>query len=142
MERDFNRYAVIKISHAEQALTREELRTIYKLGQKVYNWQRANDKPRFECVVIEHDWPEYEPVWEAIESRVDNIEPMSLCLISTKLLDDIPESKDADNSKNEYDKGWRNAEESIRNGFLPTLVKGISPYCQGWNDYMRPVMEF
>jgi hypothetical protein len=26
--------------------------------------------PTVECVVVEHDWPEYEPVWRMIESRM------------------------------------------------------------------------
>lgn len=72
MIRDFDRYVVIKNSHAEQALTKEEHEQIYTLAMKVAKWRKDNEKQPFECLVVEHDWPEYEPVWNMIEHRVDN----------------------------------------------------------------------
>lgn len=71
MERDFDRYVVIKNSHAAHALTEEERRELYRLGVKCAEWRKTVGKKPFECVVVEHDWPEYERVWKMIEARVD-----------------------------------------------------------------------
>lgn len=76
VKREFNRYVVIKNSHAEQALTDDERKELYRLGVKCAKWRRDNGKKPFECVVVEHDWPEYEPVWKAIEQRVDGPHPL------------------------------------------------------------------
>ena len=35
----------------------------------------AIGKPRLDCVVVEVDWPEYEPTWEAIEARITGVQP-------------------------------------------------------------------
>lgn len=71
MKREFDRYVVIKNSHAEQALTDDERKELYRLGMKCAKWRQDNNKKPFECVVVEHDWPEYERVWNMIEARVD-----------------------------------------------------------------------
>nr|CAK6606230.1 unknown function [Klebsiella phage vB_Ko_K4PH164] len=74
MERDFDRYVVIKNSHAAHALTEEERRELYRLGVKCAEWRKTVGKKPFECVVVEHDWPEYETVWQMIEDRVDGFD--------------------------------------------------------------------
>ena len=54
-----NRYIVIKRSHVhpmKEATLRQEM---YELGISTVD-----------CVVVEHDWPEYEPVWQMLENRV------------------------------------------------------------------------
>lgn len=71
MERDFDRYVVIKNSHAAHSLTEEEQRELYRLGVKCAEWRKKVGKKPFECVVVEHDWPEYERVWKMIEARVN-----------------------------------------------------------------------
>jgi len=76
VKREFDRYVVIKNSHAEQALTDDERKELYRLGMKCAKWRQDNNKKPFECVVVEHDWPEYEPVWNAIEQRVDGPHPL------------------------------------------------------------------
>lgn len=50
------RYAVFKFSDMDEAQMRILQDTICRL-------------PRRECVVVESDWPEYEPTWKAIEKR-------------------------------------------------------------------------
>ena len=117
MERDFHRYVVVKVAHAEQALTREELRTLYGIGQKVYNWQRAQGKPAFECVVVEHDWPEYEKVWQMIENRVDSTE-------------EIP-------GYNEWLEGYESAKRQWSRSGEISLLKGINLFCTGWNRFAK-----
>lgn len=72
MIRDFNRYIVVKNSHAKQALTKEEHEQLYRLAMKTALWRRSTGKDPFECLVVEGDWPEYEKVWKMIEDRVDD----------------------------------------------------------------------
>jgi hypothetical protein len=63
------RYIVIKISDAEAVLTKEGLRQLNMLGEMVAEGRRARGKNDLECVVVESDWPEYEPTWAAIQAR-------------------------------------------------------------------------
>ena len=37
----------------------------------------ARGRAGINCVVIEHDWPEYETVWKLLEERVDNENSLS-----------------------------------------------------------------
>lgn len=58
------RYIVIKRKHlysGNEATLRDFLR----------KWQI----PTVECVVVESDWPEYEPTWGAIEKRMRESSP-------------------------------------------------------------------
>ncbi|CCI88455.1 hypothetical protein BN79_027 [Yersinia phage phiR2-01] len=119
MEREFNRYYVIKASHAKEALTKEEQDTLLRLGMKCAKWRSEVGKTPFECLVVEHDWPEYEKVWDMLEKRVDG----------------------EDMANSEYNRGWDNAIMHYeREGSVPFL-QGITSYCQGWNacanDFMR-----
>jgi hypothetical protein len=52
------RYTVIKHNQLTEAQMRYLKDCIY--GEGI---------PTVECVVIESDWPEYEPVWKMIEER-------------------------------------------------------------------------
>jgi len=64
------RYIVFKKSH----LTRRQLEALEKLitppSIPPINWHDDHTLPTVDCVVIEKDWPEYEPVWGMIESRM------------------------------------------------------------------------
>ena len=65
-----NRYLVIKWSDAHKALN---IKQTYALScaVNVLNAMRVKaGRGVLECVVVEKDWPEYEPTWEAIERRV------------------------------------------------------------------------
>jgi len=58
------RYIVIKRKHLsgrQEAALRSRL-----YGEHI---------PLIECVVVEHDWPEYEPVWQMIEARMTGTAP-------------------------------------------------------------------
>lgn len=118
MERDFDRYVVVKNSHAKEALTVEEHRELYRLAIKVAKWRKQVGKTPFECLVVEHDWPEYEEVWRMIESRVD-----------------------FENARQEeLDKGYNDAKEHHEIHDEIFLLRGISSYCQGWNKYANEVL--
>ncbi len=66
-----HRYVVIKDKDIAAYLTEDEQQQLNLLCTKI-NVQRLKDSRRLlACVVVENDWPEYEPTWHAIEKRVD-----------------------------------------------------------------------
>lgn len=68
-----DRYMVLKWSDIERALNLDEVNDLYKIREKIAKCRHCNGKmARLKCVVVEHDWPEYEPTWQAIEQRVLN----------------------------------------------------------------------
>lgn len=72
MERE-NRYLVIKRTDLDAALRMATPQAKASFGS-VCNMaeiaREARGRGPLCCVVVEHDWPEYEPTWEAIEQRV------------------------------------------------------------------------
>lgn len=111
MERDFSRYAVFKWTDVQKCFTLEEQKQLAELGRKFQRYRRESKRP-WECVVIEHDWPEYEQVWELIQERADG---------------EIQE---------EYATGWDAAKYHCQQYDGYPLVRGLSHWCRGWNDYM------
>lgn len=70
MQREY-RYMVFKMKDVRSALTREERAFLRDLMGKVHDYRIGEGKRVLECVVVESDWPEYEPTWAAIEKRMD-----------------------------------------------------------------------
>lgn len=67
-----NRYVVLKGSDLQaMGLTESELEFLSDLCSKVDQHRRDAGKPDLQCVVVEKDWPEYEPTWAAIERRMN-----------------------------------------------------------------------
>ena len=66
-----SRYLVLNFKHTHKYLTEEELYILTILAQKVNEGRRWDHKPVIKCVVVESDWPEYEPTWKAIENRMN-----------------------------------------------------------------------
>ena len=70
MKREW-RYLVAKRVDVERALTEVEQNILQTLLHKVHVWRTTvAGKATLDCVVVESDWPEYEPTWKAIEKRV------------------------------------------------------------------------
>ena len=65
-------YIVFKISDLGNSLKGDEIR---RLAREYAEQRRLKGKEPLECVVVEKDWPEYEPTWEAIEARVTGAQP-------------------------------------------------------------------
>ena len=70
-----DRYLVIKKSDLNHVL--ESLNTAFPAAalrtilEQVQEYRMARGaSPNMECVVVESDWPEYEPTWAAIEERM------------------------------------------------------------------------
>lgn len=66
-----NRYLILKHNDIAEALSAEDIHRLYVLSQKVEAHRSRKGKAGFEAVVIEHDWPEYETVWNMLAARVD-----------------------------------------------------------------------
>lgn len=71
-----HRYIVFKISDLIQIDKQfgklgSLLAEVTRLGDKVAYFRERNGKPPLECVVVESDWPEYEPTWQAIRMRME-----------------------------------------------------------------------
>ena len=64
------RYIVFKISDVVEHLTTTEALHLARLYEIQRVGRKGAGKPELECVVVESDWPEYEPTWRAIEARV------------------------------------------------------------------------
>ncbi|CAD6366716.1 hypothetical protein SHEWT2_01197 [Shewanella hafniensis] len=62
-----HRYLVTKIKDMEAALDHEELREFANLHEKIEGYRITHGKPPLECVVVEHDWANYEKTWADIE---------------------------------------------------------------------------
>ena len=66
------RYIVFKLSDLGNSLKGDEIR---KLAEEYAEQRRLKGKEPLKCVVVESDWPEYEPTWKAIEARVTGAQP-------------------------------------------------------------------
>lgn len=64
------RYFVIKRKDAHRFLSTAEVVALEHLVETVARCRRLVARGNLECVVVEKDWPEYEPTWKAIEQRM------------------------------------------------------------------------
>ena len=66
------RYMVIKVCDAREYLDAQDQHLLDEIAYRVELGRIQAGKEPLECVVVERDWPEYEPTWAAIEARVTN----------------------------------------------------------------------
>jgi hypothetical protein len=64
------RYVVFKIKDIQEYLTHLEMANLDKIGNFIAGGREADGKQPFNAVVVEQDWPEFEPTWAAIEKRM------------------------------------------------------------------------
>lgn len=64
-----DRFLVLKRTDIDAALTDLERHFLMHIAGKVNLTRRFHGKIPLHCVVVESDWPEYEPTWKAIEVR-------------------------------------------------------------------------
>lgn len=69
-----NRYIVIKRKHLEN------LPWSIQIPLKPALEEADKLLPKLECLVIESDWPEYEPTWAKIEARMTGAAPQPLAV--------------------------------------------------------------
>ncbi|MDP2346759.1 MAG: hypothetical protein Q8N34_03430 [Gammaproteobacteria bacterium] len=65
----------MKSTDIADALPPDEVSQLRRLMVKVEQCRNGRGKKPLQCVVIESDWPEYEPVWQLLEQRVDGLAP-------------------------------------------------------------------
>lgn len=65
------RYMVLKLKDAVAALTYDECKALDAMHAKIEAHRKARGAKMLKCVVVESDWPEYEPTWAAIAARMD-----------------------------------------------------------------------
>lgn len=75
MERE-RRYILFKFSDLYAALGHkfiddDDLARLTAIGEKIEEMRKWYNKPPLQAVVVESDWPEYEPVWKMIEERMN-----------------------------------------------------------------------
>lgn len=64
------RYYVLKISDMRKYLSREKFELVGAIAEKLNAGRAVDGKSLLQAVAVEHDWPEYERVWQMIETRV------------------------------------------------------------------------
>jgi len=69
------RYIVFKLSDVEEHFTPDEKRHLERLVEVQRAGREEACKSPLDCVVVESDWPEYEPTWREIEARVTGAQP-------------------------------------------------------------------
>lgn len=69
------RYIVFKMSDVERYLTDKDRANITMMKMEIDAGRDCANKPPFKGIIVEADWPEYEPTWKAIEARVTGAQP-------------------------------------------------------------------
>lgn len=64
------RYVVFKIKDIEKYLTQDQKDSLMSVGEEIAFGRNYDGKPPFNAVVVEQDWPEFEPTWAMIEARM------------------------------------------------------------------------
>lgn len=65
------RYTVFKHTDVEKHLSDSEIQLLCELESKINFARQQEGRGLLTAVVVEKDWPEYEPTWAMIEARVD-----------------------------------------------------------------------
>ena len=69
-----DRYVVLKIKDLREHMPQLMINHLMTIVEEVEARRRSAGKLPLECVVVESDWPEYEPTRAAIEARIANTE--------------------------------------------------------------------
>lgn len=97
MQREI-RYIVIKRKHLTDGHERHLLGYLTDIGVDT-----------IESVVVEHDWPEYEAVWDMIEARVDG-KPSRIATLEAQLAEAGEAVKRGHDAIAEYYRYWTGGE--------------------------------
>jgi len=81
-----DRYIVFKLSDVERYLTDADRAHLAMMKNEIDAGRDCANKPPFKGLIVESDWPEYEPTWKAIEARVTGAQPAPSVLEGYKLV--------------------------------------------------------
>ena len=70
-----DRYIVFKLSDVERYLTDADRTYLAMMKNEIDAGRDCANKHPFKGLIVESDWPEYEPTWKAIEGRVIGAQP-------------------------------------------------------------------
>ena len=70
-----DRYIVFKLSDVERYLTDADRAHLAMMKNEIDAGRDCANKPPFKGLIVESDWPEYEPTWKAIKARVTGAQP-------------------------------------------------------------------
>lgn len=76
------RYYVLKLSDIHGSVSLADLLYLDKIARTVADRRAQEGKEQREYLVIESDWPEYEPTWQAIEARVSGVQHQAPQLVA------------------------------------------------------------
>lgn len=96
-----DRYIVFKVSDLGNSLKGDEIR---RLAREYAEHRKQMGKKPLDCVVVESDWPEYEPTWQAIETRVTDAQAQHAPSAPEKLTPDMKFG-----TQHHYAQGWNDA---------------------------------
>lgn len=114
------RYIVIKRKDFEDYLTQEERDDITHALTMVDNMRTKEGRKSLEALVVEKDWPEYEPTLKALEERV--------------VLENWHERNRKAEYLREYSRGCSEAMAEFLKSGVVSHIKSISAYAKGWNS--------
>ena len=66
------RFVVLKNKDIAKYLSNADMLNLNHICIKINEGRFLDGKPEIEAVVVESDWPEYEPTWEAIKKRMED----------------------------------------------------------------------
>jgi len=70
-----DRYIVFKLSDVERYLIDVDRVHFVMMKNEIDAGRDCANKPPFKGLIVESDWPEYEPTWKAIKARVTGAQP-------------------------------------------------------------------
>ena len=92
-----DRYIVIKMKDLNEACRTNidwlDLNRFNAVVNAVRTHREKGGKPQLECVVVESDWPEYEPVWKMIEDRMNGGHEHSLLEHEREFIVEVTEKR-------------------------------------------------
>jgi len=63
-------YEVLKRTDVLMYLSDEDQRVLSEMMWKIDRGRKNDGRELLACIVVEHDWPEFESTWAAISKRV------------------------------------------------------------------------
>ena len=72
------RYLVFKLTDIQRYFCMRDGCELVELGNALAAARKKDGRPPFNAVVVESDWPEFEPTWAAIEKRMHAAQPVKV----------------------------------------------------------------
>lgn len=117
------RYMVLKMSDMDKYLTEMHKANVTEAICLINLCRKKDNKNPLGALVIEHDWPEYEPAKKLLEERI--------------MAESWQQKVRKRDYMLEYARGMDEAGAHLQGNGEVCLVKGIGAFCEGWNDFVK-----